>query len=88
MSASISLTKLKSLAAKMGCEIEDDKDNTTLYVHALNNKAWEEGALSSLVHPYGSCGSYLPAWRAEAIAEAYHRLIEEGVPSYDFTGDD
>lgn len=74
------MKKLKALAEKLGCTVEDDRDNTTLYIHAPDGKGWCGGLLTSLIHGYGSMGSYLPEWRQDAIADATQRLVEEGAP--------
>lgn len=63
--------------------VEDDRDNTTLYIHAPEGKGWEGGTLTSLVHPYGSWGNYKPEWRKEAIADATERLAHMGTPQDD-----
>jgi hypothetical protein len=77
------MKKLKALAAKFGCTVEDDRDNATLYVHAPDGNGWDEGQLTALLHCYGSRGSYLPKWRQEAIEEALVRLGEMGAPTCD-----
>jgi hypothetical protein len=79
----MTLAKLKAQAEQLGCSVEDDRENTTLYVHAPDGKGWDEGQLTSLVHPYGSCGSYLPAWRIESLKDASTRLAEMGRPECD-----
>lgn len=76
------MKQLRSLARQLGCTVEDDRANTTLYVHAPEGFGWEQGELTSLVHAYGSCGSYLPSWRAEALAEAIERLTDYGKPKH------
>jgi hypothetical protein len=78
------MKKLKSLAESLGCTVEDDRENTTLYIHAPEGKAWEGGTLSTLCHGYGSHGSYLANWRQEAIQEAFQRLTELGEPVDDY----
>lgn len=77
------MKKLKTLAESLGCTVEDDRDNATLYIYAPEGKAWEGGTLSLLCHSYGSMGSYLPAWRQEAIQDAIERLSEMGRPEDD-----
>lgn len=78
--ASPKLKDLQNLAKQHGVSIEEDKTNTTFYVHAPEGKGWDNGSLTSLVHPYGSHGSSLPEWRAEGIKDAYDRLYEMGAP--------
>lgn len=80
------MKKLKALAAKFGCTVEDVREYTTLYVHAPDGKGWDEGQLTALVHGYGSHGSYLPQWRQSAIADALERLGEMGAPDCDTEG--
>lgn len=74
------LGDLKSLAKKLGVTVEEDKANTTIHIHAPEGAGWDNGTLTSLVHPYGSYGSSLPEWRAEGIKDAYTRLSEMGAP--------
>jgi hypothetical protein len=81
------IRQLKAMATQMGCRVEDDKDNSTLYIHAEGGKAWDDGCLSSLAHPYGSWGSYKPEWRLAAINEAFTRLSEMGRPNFDAVED-
>lgn len=78
------MKNLKSLAKSFGCVVEDDRENTILYIHAPEGKGWEGGTLSTLCHGYGSHGSYLVKWRKEVIAEATERLIELGRPADDY----
>lgn len=77
------MSKLQKLAAQLGCTVEDDRENTTLYVHAPDGKGWDKGELTTLVHGYGSHGSYLPQWRQDAITDATQRLAEMGSPESD-----
>lgn len=77
------MKELKRLAEKFGCTVEDDKSDTMIYIHAPEGKAWEEGELTSLVECYGSCGSYLPEWRNNAIKELKERLEIYGKPEFD-----
>lgn len=79
----MNLAQLKKQAASLGCSVEDDKENTTLYIHADEDKAWEDGLLTSLVFPYGSGGSTMAEWRKAAIVEAAERLEEMGRPEFD-----
>lgn len=74
------MKKLQQLAKEYGCEVEDDKANATLYVHAPEGKAWEEGELHALVECYGSSGSYLPEWRQRAITDMIESLKANGKP--------
>lgn len=68
------LNNLRAKAEAMGYTVEDDREFTTLYIHAPEGKAWEGGNLTSLVHPYGQHQVYLPDWRNSAINDAFERL--------------
>lgn len=71
------MPKLKRLAAKLNCTVDDDLSSCCLTVDADDGWSWEEGERSCCVEAYGSLGSYLPEWRQEAIAEMIERLEQE-----------
>jgi hypothetical protein len=71
------LANLKRIAAKNHCSIEDDKNDTRIWVNANIGWSFDDGERSANVHAYGSDGHYKSEWRNNAIKEAIDRLIAD-----------
>lgn len=71
------MPKLKKLAEKLNCTVEDDRCGTTIWINSNEGWSWENGERSCCCHAYGSGGSYEPEWRQDAIKDAIERLTDE-----------
>ena len=81
------LATLRKAAAAFGLEIQEDKTEPRFEMFAPDGQCWEGGELHSMVYVYGSCGSYLPAWRNDAM-EAVMRDIAEYGPRLEIEPED
>ena len=78
MKAKLTIATLRKAAAEFGLEIQEDKTEPRFEIFAPEGKCWEDGELHSLVHVYGNCGSFLPAWRNAAMEAVMHDIAEYG----------
>jgi len=72
------LATLRKAASAFGLEIQEDKNEPRFEIFAPDGQCWDGGELHSLVHRYGSCGSYLPAWRNDAMDAVMLDIAEYG----------
>jgi len=68
------MPKLKKLALSLHCTVHDDPANAELELYSDDGWSWDDGHRQTMVHVYGSQGSYEPHWRQDAIVDALERL--------------